>query len=103
MYTKVDSGAFTCLDNLFFHLLTHFGNHLFDACRVDTSVSNQLVQCQTGYFTANRVERRKNDSLGGIIYYDFNTGSSFESTDIAAFASDDASLDFVRFNVEYSY
>lgn len=56
-----------------------------------------------GYFMVNRVECRKNDSFGGIVYYDFNIGSSFESMDIVVFVFDDVFFDFVWFNVEYSY
>ena len=53
---QVDSSAFTGFDDFLFYLLAYFGNYLFDACRVDTSVCYQLVQCQTCNLTANRVE-----------------------------------------------
>ena len=99
--TQVDGRTFTRFDNFFFHLFAYFSYHLFDTGRMDTSVSHKLMQGQTGNFTANRVEGRKNDCFRSIVYNDFNTGSSFQSTDITSFTSDNTSLDFIRFDMEY--
>ena len=103
MDTQVDSRTFTCFNNFFFHLFTHFGYYLFDTCRMDTSVSHKLMECQAGNFTTNRVKSRKYDSFRSVVYYDLNTGSSFQRTNITSFTTDNSSLDFVRFNMEYSY
>ena len=53
---QVDSSAFTGFDDFLFYLLAYFGNYLFDACWVATSVCYYLLQCQTCNLTANRVE-----------------------------------------------
>ena len=103
MDTQVDGSALTCFDDFIFYLFTYFGYYFFDTCRVDTSVGYQLMQCQASYFAANGVECRKYDSFRGIVYYDFYTGSGFKGTDVTSFTSDDTSLDFVRFDVEYCY
>ena len=99
--TQVDGSTFTRFNNFFFHLFAYFSYHFFDTGRMDTTVSHKLMQGQTGNFTANRVEGRKNDCFRSIVYNDFNTGSSFQSTDITSFTSDNTSLDFIRFDMEY--
>ena len=101
MNTQVDSGAFTGFDDFVFYLFTHFGNHFFDTCRMNTSVCHQLMKCQAGYFAANRVECRKHDSFRGVIHYDFNTCCCFQSTDVTSFTTDDATFDFIGFDMEY--
>ena len=44
VYSEIDRGAFSCFHNLFLYLFAYFGRNLFDACRVDASVGNELVQ-----------------------------------------------------------
>ena len=59
------------------------------------------MESQTGYFTANWVESRKNNRFRSIVNNDFNAGSSFQCTDIATFTSDNTSFDFIRLDMEY--
>ena len=99
--TQVDCCTFTGFDNFFFHLFAYFRHYLFNTGRVDTSVGYQLMESQTGYFTANRVESRKNNRFRSIVNNDFNAGSSFQCTDIATFTSDNTSFDFIRLDMEY--
>lgn len=53
------------------------------------------------YLAANRVECRKHDSFRGVIHYDFNTCCCFQSTDVTSFTTDDATFDFIGFDMEY--
>ena len=99
--TQVDGCTFTGFDNFFFHLFANFSHHFLDTSRMDTSVGHKLMQCQTGNFTANRVEGRKNDSFRSVVNNDFNAGSGFQSTDVTSFTSDNTSFDFIWFNMEY--
>ena len=103
VYTQVDSCALTGLDNLIVELLLNLSNNLFDTCRVDTSVANQLMESQTTYLTTNWIETRDYDSLRSIVYYDFNACSCLESTDVTTLATDDTTLYFVVLDVEYAY
>ena len=93
--TQVDRGTLAGFNDFFFHLLAHLGNYFFDTGGVNTAVCYQLVQCQTGNFTANRVESREYDSFRSIIYNDFHTGGSFKGTDVTTFTADNTSFDFV--------
>ena len=99
--TEVDDGTLAGLDDFLLNLLAHFVDHLLDACRVDTAVGHELMECQTRYLAAHGVKTRKDNCLGGVVDDDFNTGGSLESTDIAAFATDDAAFDFIGVDVEH--
>ena len=44
MNAEVDSGTFTNFNNLFFYLFVYFVYNFFDACRMDTSICNELVE-----------------------------------------------------------
>ena len=72
--TKVDGCALTGLDNLFFNLFLNLCNNLLDACGVDTSVGNELVQCKACYLATYGVECAEYDSLRGVIDNNLNTG-----------------------------
>ena len=56
VYAQIDRRALTRLDDLILDLLTHLGNDLFDASRMDASVLHQLMQSQTGDLATYRVE-----------------------------------------------
>ena len=98
--TQVDCGSFTRFDDLIFDLFGHFSHHFFDTRRMDTSVLHELVERQTRYLTAYRIESGKGDRLGRIVHHDLHAGSGLERTDITSFASDDTSFDFVILNME---
>ncbi|MFM7177080.1 MAG: hypothetical protein ACKO0X_06630, partial [Bacteroidota bacterium] len=61
------------LHNLFFQLPLDFGNNFFDARRVNPTIGYQLMKCQSSQFPTDWIESGKDDSLGGIINYDFNS------------------------------
>ena len=56
MDTEVDGGAFAGFDDLLLDLFAHLVDHLFDTCRVDASVKDELMQCQPGHLTPHGVE-----------------------------------------------
>ena len=85
---------------MFVELLARFGDHLFDAGRVDTAIGHQLFEGQAGYFAADGVEAGDDDGLRGVIHDDFGTGSRFEGADIAAFAADDLAFEVIGIQVE---
>ena len=101
MNTKIDSSTLTGLNNFVLKLFLDFGNHLLDTGRMDTSVGHQLVECQTASLAANRVESRDDDSLGGVVDYDFNTAGSLQGTDITTLTTNHTTLDVVVVNVEH--
>ena len=98
--TKVNDGALPCLDDFFFDLLTHLGDHFLNACRVNATILYQLMQGKACHLTAHRVEATQHDGLGGIINDDLNPCSCFEGADITTFTTDDTALDLVALDVE---
>src|SRR6202789_2306837 len=54
--TVIDYRTLTYLNYFFFYLFFGFGYYLFNTGRMDTSVSNKAVHCQTGNFPADRVK-----------------------------------------------
>src|SRR3569833_127387 len=103
MYAQVDHGTFADLDDLFFYLFLGFGNHFFYTRRVDTAVGNQTVHGQAGYLAPNRVEAGKDDRFRCIVNNDLDTGGCFQRADVAAFATDDTSLDLIVLDIEDRY
>ena len=97
---EVDGGAFSGLDDFILHLFAHLGNDFFNASGMNAAVSDELMEGETTDFTANGVEGTDDDGFGCVIDDDFHAGGCFERTDVATFASDDATFDFVVVNVE---
>ena len=99
---KVDAGALSCLQNLFLKLLLHLGDDLLDPCRMDPAVDHKLVERQSGYLPANRVECREKDGIRSVVDHDLDTCRSLQSPDVAAFASDYPTLDLIVLDREGS-
>ena len=97
---EVDGGTFSRLDDFLFHLLAHLRYYLFNACGVDASVGDEVVESKTADFTTNGVEGTDDDGFGRIVNDDFNASGSFQGTDVATFATDDAPLHLIVFDVE---
>ena len=100
--TKVDGGALTDFHNLLIHLLFHFMHYLFDTGGMDTTVDDELLQGKACDFAANRVEARDEDGVWAIVDDDFDTSHGFKRADVAAFTTDDATLNLIIFNVEHA-
>ncbi len=54
---------------------------------MDTTVNDQLFECQTCDFTANRIERGQGDRLGRIVNDEVYAGKGFQRTDVAALSA----------------
>src|SRR4030065_2102868 len=66
--------------------------HLFDPCRLYTTISYQAIKGQTGHLSSNGVETREDNSLGGIVDFIVNSRQCFKGAGIAAYPSDYPSL-----------
>lgn len=62
---------------------------------MDTTVNDQLFECQTCDFTANRIERGQGDGLGRIVDDEVYAGKGFQRADVAALSTDNAALHLV--------
>ncbi len=103
MNAQINGSAFTYLDNFFFDLFLCFLNNFFNSGGVNSTIRNQLMKCQPCYFSAYRVESRKNNCFRCIIYYNFNPCCSFQRTNVSTFASNDTPFDFIVINIKNGY
>lgn len=99
---KVDAGAFTYFDNLLLDLFASFGNHFFDACRVDASVGDEFVQGESCDFSAYGVEAAEDDGVGRVVDDDLYASKGFQGADVATFTADDAALHLFVFKVKHA-
>ena len=99
---EVDSRALTGLDNLVVYLLLHLLHNLLNTCRMDTTVSNKLVEGKTANLAANRVKGTDDDSFRSVVNYDFHSCGSLQCTYITSLATDNASLNLIVVNVEHT-
>ena len=99
---EVDTGAFAHFGNLLFNLTAGLGNDLFDTCRMDTAIGDELVEREASNLAADGVEAAEDDGVGGVVDDDLHTGEGFEGADVAAFAADDAAFDLFVFEVEHA-
>ena len=103
MHTEVDGGALTGLDDFVLQLLLHLRHHLFDAGRVNTAVSHQLVQGQTTGLASNGVEGRDDDSLRGVVDNNFHAAGSLQGTNVSSFTTNDTALHVIIVNMEHAH
>ena len=100
MNTQIDGCTLTRLNDFVFQLFLHLGHNLLYSGRVNTAIGNKLVKGKTANLAANGVESRDNDGLGRVVYNDFNTCGSLQSTYVTAFATDDATFHLVVVDVK---
>ena len=93
--TRFICSLFPGFTNLLAHFFTSFFNHFFNACRMNTPVDNQFLQSQSSHFTTNRVETGQNNSFRCIVNNQINARQCFNSPDITAFTTDNATLHFI--------
>ena len=103
MDSEVDTCPLTCLHDLVLKLLLYLCDYFLDTCRVDTAVDHELVESKSCNLPSYRVECRKENCLRSVVYNDFHSCSCLESADVTSFTSDDAALDLVAFDMEYSH
>ena len=58
------------------------------------------MQRQTSNFTTHRVETGEDDSFRSVVDDNFNTGSSFEGTNISTFATYNTTFNLVAIDIE---
>ena len=102
MDTKVDCGALTNLNHLVLQLFLHLGNNLLDACRVDATVCDELVESQATGLTTDGVKSRNDNSLRRIVNDDLHTAGCFQRTDVTALTTNHTALDIVVINMEHT-
>ena len=71
------------------------GHDFLDAARVDAAICHELGEGQAGHFPADRVEGADDDRFRRVVDDQVHASSLFEGADVAAFATDDASLHLV--------
>src|ERR1700719_325798 len=76
-------------------LLAGLGHDLFDACRVDATVDDELVQRARSHFATDGVEPADDHRLGCVIHDEVDTGRLLEGTNVAALFADDPALELV--------
>jgi hypothetical protein len=69
---------------------------LFNSSRMNTAILDQLGECHPRCLPANWIEAGQQHGLRCVVDHHVDTGDLFEGTDVAALATDDAALHFVR-------
>ena len=95
MYSEVNAGPLTGLEDLILKLFLDLRHDLFNTCRMDTSVHDKLMERKTCDLSSDRVESRKKNGIRSIVHYDFHTGSSLQGPDVTTFAADDSTFDII--------
>ena len=103
MDSQIYCGSFSGFYNLIVKLLLYLGHNFLDACRVNATVSNKLMECQTAYFSSNRIKSRYNDSFGSIGDNNLHTCRSLQGTNISTLTTDDTSFHFIIINMENTH
>ena len=62
---------------------------------MNTSVHNELLQCQPGNLPADGVKAGNGDGFGGIVDDQIDAGNGLQCADVPAFPADDAALHLV--------
>ena len=88
-------------NNLFFELAAGFFNYFLNTGRVNTTIRYQSLQTESGNLPAKGIERRKNNGFRCIVYNQVNASSSLNGPDISTLPTNDLTLNFIRFQIEY--
>ena len=99
-YSKVDAGAFAHLHNLLFNLFACLCHHLFDTCGVYAAVGDKFMERQACYLTTYGIETGEDYGVGRVVDDNLDTSERLKCADIAAFTTDDATLDLLVLEVE---
>ncbi len=97
---EVNAGTFTHLVDFLFNLATRLGHYLLNAGRVDAAVGDQLVERQACNLAAHGVETTDDDGVGAVVDDDFHAGEALQGADVAAFATDNATLHLFVLQIE---
>jgi hypothetical protein len=72
-----------------------FGGHFFDAARLDAAIFDEGFHRPARNLAADRIEAADGDHFGRIVDHEVDAQGLFEDSDVAAFAADDAALQFI--------
>ena len=92
----VESSLLASLLNALIYVGFGLMEHLLDTRRMNASIGDKVFHGYAADLATNRVETRDRDALGGVIDDKVGAGELFEGADVAAFATDDATLQIVR-------
>jgi hypothetical protein len=73
----------------------HLGGHFFDAARLDSAIFDEGFHRPARDFAADRIEAADGDDFRGIVDHEVDAQGLFQDADVAAFAADDAALQFI--------
>ena len=90
--TGIEGGLLAGLAHALLNQVCGLVIHLLDAGGVNTAVGNEVLKCNAGSLTADWVEARKHDGLGGVVNHEVDTGHLLKGADVATLATDDAPL-----------
>ena len=103
----MDASIKGCLRSSFFNLLINvlfgFMEHLFNTCRVNTSVTNKILHSNAGDFTTNGIMSRNRYAFRSVVDDEVSARNLLKGTDIATLASNNATLQIVRRNMNCGY
>ena len=96
----VDAGIERGLGGSFLDLLVHVTlrliEHLFDAGGMDAAIADEILHGDARDLATHGVMRGNGYAFGGVIDDEVRAGDLLERADVAAFTTDDASLQIVR-------
>ena len=103
MNTKVYRGTLTCLYHLILKLFLDFLYHFLNACGMDTSVGNELVECKAAHLTAYWVESTDNDSLWSVVDNNLHSCRCLKGTDVSTFTTDYSAFHLIVIYMEHTH
>ncbi len=86
---------FTQTQDRVVYLLGDLSHHLFNPCRVDSSIRNQALHRLAGDLPSYRVKARQENRSGRIVDQDGHAGSRLKGADIPALSTDNPAFDIL--------
>ena len=99
MYPYIHGSILTVFPDLCFHFFLGFLYHLFNSCRMDTSIHDQFLKSHSGDLSPDRIKCGEYHCLRCIINDQIHTGKCLKCTDVTAFTTDDPSLHFITWKL----
>jgi len=95
VHSHFHRSRFAVLTHLILDFFPCLIDHFLDSGRMDSSVYDQLLQCDPGDFTPYRIETGQDDCFRRIVDDQIDTGQRFQRTDVASFTADDSAFHFI--------
>ena len=103
MYTYFQCSRFPFLFNHYFHFSLRFLHHLFNSCRMNTSIHNQFFKRNPSHFTTNWIKTGQNNRFRRIVNNKVNPSHCLEGSNIPALSTDNSSFHFVIRKLYHRY